>query len=152
MRKFRFIAVLALPALVMACETHQDTGAVAGAVIGGVIGNQFGHGAGKVLATAAGAVVGGVIGSNIGRDLDEADRLRAQQAEYDAFENGEEGRATEWRNEHTSHHGEVIPGRAYTYRHQRCREYSHTIYIDGEPQTMRGKACKQSDGTWKDVT
>lgn len=136
----------------MACETHQDTGAVAGAVIGGVIGNQFGRGAGKVLATATGAVIGGVIGSSIGRQMDDEDRARARQAEYDAFESEEDGRAVEWRNEHNSHRGSVTPGRKYSYRNQRCREYSHTVYIDGEPQTMRGKACKQGDGSWKDVS
>jgi surface antigen len=138
--------------MLMACETHEDSGAVAGAVIGGVIGNQFGRGAGKVLATATGAVVGGIIGSSIGRSLDEADRVRAQQAEYDALENGEDGETTEWRNEETSHRGSVTPGRTYRYRNRRCREYAHTIYIDGERQTMRGKACKQEDGSWKDVS
>jgi surface antigen len=117
-----------------------------------VIGNQFGHGAGKVLATAAGAVVGGVIGSSIGKKLDDADRRRAQDAEYEALEHGEDGRYTEWRGENTSHRGRVTPGRSYTYRHQRCREYSHTVYIDGEPETVKGKACKQSDGSWRDAS
>lgn len=152
MKKSKYVAVVLAPIMLVGCTSHQDTGTVAGAVVGGVVGNQFGSGAGKVLATAAGAVIGGVIGSSIGRQLDEADRRRAQEAEYDALEYGEEGRATEWRNESTSHRGRVTPGRSYSYRNQRCREYAHTIYIEGEPQTMRGKACKQSDGTWKDVS
>src|SRR5450830_1607606 len=29
-----------------------------------------------------------------------------------------------------------------------CRSFSHTIYIDGRPQTARGTACRNPDGTW----
>ena len=32
-----------------------------------------------------------------------------------------------------------------------CRQYTHTVYIDGRPQTMRGTACRNPDGTWQAV-
>ena len=30
-----------------------------------------------------------------------------------------------------------------------CRDYTHTIYINGRPETARGTACRQPDGTWR---
>jgi surface antigen len=32
-----------------------------------------------------------------------------------------------------------------------CRQFTHTIYIDGRPQTARGTACRNPDGTWQPV-
>jgi len=32
-----------------------------------------------------------------------------------------------------------------------CRQFTHTIYIDGKPQTARGTACRNPDGTWQPV-
>jgi surface antigen len=33
-----------------------------------------------------------------------------------------------------------------------CRQYTHTVYIDGKPQVTRGTACRNSDGSWIAVT
>jgi hypothetical protein len=32
-----------------------------------------------------------------------------------------------------------------------CRPYTHTIYINGQPQVARGNACRNPDGTWTAV-
>ena len=32
-----------------------------------------------------------------------------------------------------------------------CRDYSSTQTIDGQPQTVTGTACQQSDGSWRIV-
>lgn len=32
-----------------------------------------------------------------------------------------------------------------------CREYQTTVTIDGKPQKAYGKACRQPDGTWKQM-
>ena len=32
-----------------------------------------------------------------------------------------------------------------------CREYHTTVTIDGKPQKAYGKACRQTDGTWKQM-
>lgn len=143
------VAGLALTACGPGGMTRQDSGTLLGAVGGGIIGNQFGSGAGRAVATAAGVIVGGIIGSEIGRSLDEEDRRMATEAEYYALEEGEVGRPRQWRNPRNGRHGQVTPRRAYTYQGMNCREFEHTIYVDGRPETMRGKACRQSDGTWK---
>lgn len=150
----RLIAILAAAVIVIplwSCGppgSRQEGGTVIGAVAGGIIGNQFGSGAGRALATAAGVVVGGIIGSEIGRDLDEQDRRYALEAEYRALEYDEERR---WRNEDSGHYGHIRPRRSYRNSGRTCREFEHTVYIDGRPETMVGTACRQSDGTWKNV-
>lgn len=133
------------------CATKQETGTVMGAAAGGLIGNSFGRGNGRVLATVAGAVVGGIIGSDIGRSLDRRDRILAREAELDALERGESGRPRRWRNPDNGRYGEIVPSRAYRRGEMDCRDYTHTIYIDGRPQAMRGTACRNPDGTWSNV-
>jgi surface antigen len=151
MKLLKLLAASALLLPLLACGpagSHQEAGTVVGAVAGGIIGNQFGSGAGRVLATATGVVVGGLIGSEIGRDLDEEDRREALEAEYRALEYEEERR---WRNQKSGHYGYVKPRRSYKNSGRICREYEHIVYIDDEPETIVGRACKQPDGTWKAV-
>jgi surface antigen len=152
----RVFAIAALPLALVACgpngATKQDAGLVVGAVAGGVIGNQFGKGTGNVLATAAGAVIGGIVGSEIGRYMDDADKRAAQEAEYRALETGSSGGEVPWRNPDSGHYGVVVPGKPYKRAQDDCRDYTHTIYIQGQPQTMRGTACRNSDGTWTNVS
>ena len=152
----RLTVGLALPALVLAAcgpngLSKQDVGLGVGAVAGGVIGNQVGSGTGKVIATAAGAVIGGIVGSEIGRSMDEQDRHYAQEAEFQALETGQSGGSTPWRNPDSGHYGMVVPSQAYDNEGRNCRDYTHTVYISGEPQTMRGTACRNPDGTWQNV-
>jgi len=148
-------AVLLGPALLLGCgpdgPTKADSGLVVGAVAGGILGNQVGRGSGKVLATVAGAVVGGIVGSEIGRSLDRQDQLLAQEAEFEALESGDSGERRRWRNPDSGRYGEVVPGASYRRGAADCRDYTHTIYIDGRPQTMRGTACRNADGTWRNV-
>ncbi len=127
---------------------REDIGTVVGAVAGGAIGNQFGKGSGNVAATIAGVVIGGIIGSELGRALDEEDRRRASAAEYEALESGRSGEPREWRNPDSGHYGRIVPQRPYKVGHRDCRDYTHTIYINGEPETMRGRACRNRDGSW----
>lgn len=144
---------MALAFLLAGCGgmTNQDTGTVIGAVSGGIIGNQFGSGKGKAVATVAGIIAGGIIGSEIGKSLDEEERRQAMQAEYEALEYGPDDQPRRWRSSRQGRYGQVVPGRRYSYNGYTCREFTSTIYIDGRPETMRGKACRQPDGTWRQV-
>jgi surface antigen len=151
MKKLVLVATLAASVAFMGCETNQDTGTVAGAVIGGIVGNQFGSGGGRVAATIAGAVVGGIVGNEIGRKLDDRDRRLAQEAEYDAWERGAPGRPVRWRNPENGRYGEIVADDYYMRGRSRCRDFVHKVWIDGRPQSMRGTACRNPDGTWTQV-
>ena len=48
-------------------------------------------------------------------------------------------------------YGSIVPGPAYESNGMNCRQFTHTIYIDGKPQTARGTACRDPDGTWQPV-
>ncbi len=136
---------------VAGCASNQESGALIGAVTGAIVGNQVGQGTGRVLATAAGAVVGGVVGSEIGRKMDEADRRRAAAAEYHALEEEPVGTGREWRNPESGHHGEVVVTREFRRDGRLCREYEHTIYIEGEPDVLSGTSCRGDDGRWRAI-
>jgi surface antigen len=147
------ILMLGIP-LMAACSGdtgNQDTGLIVGGVAGGIIGNQVGKGSGNVLATVAGAVIGGIVGSEIGRSMDEQDRQLAERAEYAALEEGESDRPRRWRNPDNGRYGDIVPGRPYKRSNIDCRDYTHTVYIDGRPRAMRGTACRNRDGSWSNV-
>lgn len=155
MRTARAIAAAMTLGALAGCagsETPKsDAGLVLGSVAGGVVGNQIGDGRGRVLATVAGAVVGGIVGSEIGRNMDARDRQLAQEAEFDALERGQSGTKRQWRNPDNGRYGEIVPSKPYKRGANDCRDFTHTIYIDGRPQQMRGTACRNPDGTWQNV-
>ena len=128
---------------------RENTGTLVGAVAGGLIGSQFGGGTGeRVAAGVAGAAIGGIIGNRIGAGMDDDDKRRAYAAQMQALDTGRSGAAVPWRNPDSGRYGNVMPGPAYQSNGQQCRQYTHTIYIDGKPQVARGSACRNADGTW----
>lgn len=154
MRATPLFAILLLPLLVGGCgpNNKQGTGTVLGAVAGGAAGAAIGGGKNRIPGLAIGAVVGGIVGNEIGRQMDERDRQIAAAAEYRALEYGQAGAPTPWNNPSTQHRGQIVPGKPYSQGNQYCRPYTHTIYIGGQPQTVRGTACRQPDGTWRQIS
>ena len=127
----------------------ENTGTLIGALTGAAIGSQFGGGVGGHVAGALiGAGVGGLLGKSIGASLDEEDRRRAYAAEMQALESGAAGAPVGWRNPANGRYGSVVPGPAYVDAGRHCRAFTETIYIDGRPQTARGTACRNPDGSW----
>ncbi len=148
------LTAILLPGLLLACGPNRNTqgGTVVGAVAGGLLGSQVGKGSGRVAGAAVGAFLGGVVGHEIGRRMDEVDRRAAMEAEYRALETGKAGSATPWRNPSSGHYGTVVPGQPYMASNQHCRPYTHTIYINGRPETLTGRACRRPDGSWHKVS
>jgi surface antigen len=151
------IVAIAVAACAATPETgqgaHENTGTLLGAVAGGLIGSQFGGGTGeRVAAGLAGAAIGGMIGNRIGAGMDDEDKRLAYEAQVQALESGRSGTAVPWRNPDSGRYGSVVPGRAYQANGLQCRQYAHTIYIDGRPQVARGNACRNPDGTWTVVS
>jgi surface antigen len=131
----------------------ENTGTLVGALAGGLIGSQFGGGTGeRIAAGLAGAAIGGMIGNRIGAGMDDEDKQRAYAAQMQALESGRSGAAVAWKNPDSGRYGSVVPGPAYQANGLQCRQYTHTIYIDGKPQVARGSACRNPDGTWTAVS
>jgi surface antigen len=162
MRKINSFAAVAVAGLLVAgCSngagqgpgTGQTLGTIAGAVAGGVLGNQVGGGSGRTAATVVGVVAGGLIGNRLGQLVDESDRRRAQEAEYRALEFSKADSPVVWRNPDKNVYGEVVPGPSFQQGNfQNCREYTHTIFIDGKPEVAKGRACRNADGSWQTVS
>jgi surface antigen len=157
MHRTRIVAVALVSIMLTACAgdpstgagPRENTGTLVGAATGALIGSQFGGGTGeRIAAGLAGAAIGGLIGNRIGASLDDEDRRRAYVAQMDALERGPPGAPVGWRNQDSGRYGTIVPGPAYDSRGLRCREFTHTIYIDGRPQSARGTACRNPDGTW----
>lgn len=132
-------------------EPGPKTGAgvATGAFTGAVIGAATGRGPGAAL---AGAVIGGVVGGSIGNALDEQDRRRAYEAEMRALEYGGPGSPVSWHGDHGAY-GTIVAGPAYPQaNYNRCRQYTHTIYIQGRPEAARGVACRNPDGSWSKIS
>ena len=128
----------------------QTVGTLGGAVAGGFIGSAIGGG--STGATIAGALIGGFIGSAVGASLDEQDRQRAAQAQYQALEYGQSGQQVNWQNPDGHAYGYATPGPVYQVNNYNCRDYTHTIYINGQAEIARGTACRNADGTWTPIS
>lgn len=115
-------------------------------------GQAFAPTDGGIAGSAAGStdLAGGVIANVAGRDLDPTARRMAQEAEYQALEFGKTGSPIAWKN--GAYHGEVVPGPPYQVNAYNCRDYTHTIYGPGRPQTARATACHGPNGRWQPVS
>lgn len=152
MLKFAAAPALAATLLLAACSPdagpRETSGAVIGGVAGGVLGSAIGRGAGdtgRAATTLFGAALGAIIGSNIGRSMDEEDRRYAYEtAEMSLRQN----RMQAWRNPANGHRGQFQPRRSYMRGGYWCRDFTHTIWVDGEPDYVEGTACQRPDGSW----
>lgn len=86
--------------------------------------------------------VAGAIAGSLGSSLSEADRRVAADAQYEALEKGQR---RSWKARSGTTFGFVEPGP----ESGSCREYTHTVYVDGRPQSGKGQGCRQPDGSWK---
>ncbi|WP_188824227.1 hypothetical protein [Brucella endophytica] len=96
-----------------------------------------------------GALGNGLIGTAASR-LSSGDRRKALEAEYKALEYARAGDATSWKGSDAS--GEVVAAQPYQVGSQNCRQYTHTFTVNGAPQTARGTACRNGDGSWTPLT
>lgn len=91
------------------------------------------------------ALQGGIIG-RLDVDLSESDRQRALEAEYRALEAAPGGQPVVWAGRGVN--GKVVAAAPYQVGSQNCRQYTHTVTVDGKDTQARGAACRNSDGSW----
>mgnify|MGYP000875724042 CR=1 FL=1 len=150
MKKIASILIITTSISLLGCSdmTKQDVGTLTGGVAGGLLGSQFGGGSGKLLAVGAGALAGAFIGGAIGKNMDETDKLKMNQA----LESNQVGQPAYWQNQKTGTNYTVVPTRNVTVDgNQYCREYRSTANVAGKNQQVYGTACRQPDGSWKVV-
>jgi surface antigen len=115
----------------------------------GSAGNKAGGaGAAPTAALPAAPSSDGFLGNRVSAALDDDDKRRAYAAQLRALETGPSGAPVTWRNPDSGRYGNVVPGPVYQLNGAPCRQYTHTVYVDGQPQTVRGTACRNPDGAW----
>lgn len=144
----KLLCVLLAAATVAACTSDPSVGPKAAAgTNAGVLTASLPPAPGQGVAAPSVGLAGGPLGSG----LEEQDRQRAYAAEMKALEYGGPGTPVGWKGD-SGNYGTVIAGPAYARPgNPQCRDYSHTIYIQGKPQTGRGISCRNADGTWSSV-
>lgn len=94
------------------------------------------------------ALNGGLVARSAGAQLSPGDRSLALQAEYKALEYSPAGKPVDWSDPDTGAHGEVSAAQPYQVGTQNCRQYTHTVFVGSVPQSARGTACRNQDGSW----
>jgi surface antigen len=158
----RIIAVALVGTAVAACASNPQTAAgpqqstlVGGplpppATFGAPVGGDQPAVPERVNPAVASAAIGGMFGS-VGAAMDDDDKQRAYAAQIQALESGGPGAPVAWRNPDSGHYGSIVPGPTFDRGGNKCRQYTHTVYIDSKPQTARGAACRNSSGRWTPV-
>lgn len=145
-KNLRIITAAVAITLVVGCTggPKQNVGTIVGGIGGAVLGAQFGKGDGRVFATALGAIGGSMLGSHVGKSMDDKDRQLAAQTLQSSLENKPDNIASTWRNPNTQHSGKVVVVRTTEMPTQRkvCRDYVHTVVIDGQKEKVHGRACR----------
>lgn len=149
-RIFTSIILILCTITLTACQnmSKADVGTMTGAVAGGLLGSTIGQGRGQVAAIAVGAAAGALVGNAIGKNMDDTDRMKMNQA----LESNNVGQPAYWNNKNSGTRYKVTPVKNVTVDNNKyCREYTTTATINGQQQKMYGTACRQSDGSWKVV-
>jgi len=152
-----FCCVCLLSTQVVSAECQQSEtgggevfGTLLGAALGGLVGSRIGGGTGNKIAIGAGVLAGGYLGNKLGKSLDCQDQQYHYDTTQNALETQKTGATSTWVNPDTGHKGEVTPTRTYTSADGTpCRDFTQTIYVDGEYEEIQGTACRQEDGTWQ---
>lgn len=149
-------ALIVLTALALGgCDVTSGTGDGTGMMAGAYTGTSP-KAAGptpndKAAAVVTDAALGGLLGNKLGAALDENDRRIAYDAQIDALNKGAPGAPIPWRNPVSGRFGNIVTGPAYDRKGAKCRGFSHTVTINGELETTRGTACRNSDGGWSNA-
>lgn len=122
----------------------QSAGQLIGAATGAVVGAQFGKGSGQLVGVALGTLAGTYIGGAIGQQLDAKDRAMAQCAMRETLESAPDLQGKSWCNPNNNHCGryQVTRTQEYPSSNLVCRDYVHTVTIDGRQEQVRGRACR----------
>jgi surface antigen len=95
---------------------------------------------------------GGLIGGSIGAGLSDSEKTHALEAEYRALEYSQAGQPVTWKGDDSGTYGEAAAAQAYRVGSQDCRQYTQTVYRNGQSRIARGTACRNADGSWTPLT
>lgn len=152
-----FMGSLLLVTMLTGCAgagPKQTGGQLLGGAAGAVLGSQFGKGTGRLFGVAIGALAGSYLGGSIGHAMDEKDKQLAQSTMINSLESAPDNQTRTWKNPNNNHSGSFAVTRTQEMpaNHMVCRDYVHTVIIDGQQEKVRGRACRDvrdHKGAWR---
>lgn len=132
--KGMIVSSLAAAVALSGCQTTKSGGS-----------GLFGSSKPSASASFIAALQGGIVGRT-GITLSDSDRQRALEAEYRALEGAAVGQPVVWSGRNVS--GKVIAAAPYQVGSQNCRQYTHTVTVEGKETVARGSACRNDNGSW----
>ncbi len=99
---------------------------------------------------ASGNTVGMVKGLAAAPDAglaDGASKALALAAEYRALEYKGKGETVTWQSD-SGESGRVVAYQPYRVGRQDCRQFTHTLTVEGSVRALKGAACRTKDGSW----
>jgi surface antigen len=141
-------ALIAALATLSACGTMSKSGDTGGsAASGGLLGLDNGD-----TSPIVKSMRGGLIGGSVGLGLSEDEKSRALEAEYRALEHSQAGQPVTWKGDEQATYGEATAAQPYRVGSQDCRQYTQTVFRNGQSRVVRGTACRNVDGSWTPLT
>lgn len=133
---------------------RETGGKLIGGAAGALIGSQFGKGKGQLFGVAIGALAGSYLGGMLGHKLDAQDRAMAQRTMMTSLESAPDHQTSTWKNPNNNHAGKftVTKTQELPQDHLVCRDYVHTVMIDGRQEKVHGRACRDMRdrrGEWR---
>ena len=135
--------IIAISLITTACNpTKENIGQMGGAVLGGVVASNVTGG--STLGTIGGTLAGAWLGGYLGKEMDNEDKAKTSRA----LETAKTNQTVNWKNPDNGNEYAVTPTNTYQENNLPCRDFTTQAVIDGKKQTVKGKACRQKDGTW----
>lgn len=102
------------------------------------------------VATASNAAlinIGGFVDRDAVSQLSAKDRTEAASAQYYALQFGRAGAPRSWQGD-SGATGRVSVGPYVRVNTLDCRDFAHSVTINGRPYERSGTACREEDGSW----
>lgn len=147
LKRQKLVSMLVLVSTITGCAgagPKQTGGQLLGGAAGALLGSQFGKGHGRLVGVAVGTLAGSYLGGQIGYQMDEKDKAMAQQTMQQTLERAPDHQVHTWRNPNNNHMGsfQVTKTQEMPANHLVCRDYVHTVTIDGRQEKVHGRACR----------
>lgn len=150
MKSARVVSLAALMSLAVAgCTDFTSGSAPVQTPAGGTMAMQTTNTSTMQAATSSSTTIGGVLGGNVGKTMDDMDQVKVNQI----LESSKTNQTSNWTNTTTHTTYAATPTRTFTSpTGEPCRDFTVTAVTNGQPETVYGTACRDSNAQWHVVS
>ncbi|MGB1361075.1 MAG: hypothetical protein ACPG8V_03060 [Alphaproteobacteria bacterium] len=147
--------LLILSIIALAGCSARQVGQIAGGSLGGYAGSKLGKDVageiGQVVGTGVGAYLGSEFGGRVFDQLSESSQNQMTSNMNEVLETGVDGDVGKWENHADNSSGEFeVENTQYVEELKTtCRNFTNKVSHNGKQETVKGRACRNADGTWR---